>query len=92
MSKIAETTKEKVSQIKDHVASTLGTSYEKPHKDDETQFDVAEEEYDYSAGSISKQLKHLATKVFGTMQQKTGEIIENVQEKVGETKEVLVQL
>ncbi len=64
----------------------MGTSYEKPHKDDETQFDVVEEEYDYSVGSISEQLKHLATEFFGIMQQKSGEIIENVQEKVGETK------
>ncbi len=35
MSKIAQATKEKAGQVKDHVASTLGTSYEKPHKDDE---------------------------------------------------------
>ncbi len=85
MSETTQTTKEKVNQVKDHVASTLGTSYEKPHKDDETQCDVIEEEYDSNVGSISEQLKHLVTEFFGTTQQKTTEIIENAQEKVGET-------
>jgi len=49
VSKITEATKEKVSQIKDHDASTLGALDEKPHKDDEArkdeaQYDVAQEE------------------------------------------------
>jgi hypothetical protein len=35
VSKIAKATKKKVGQVKDHVASTSGTSNEKPHKDDE---------------------------------------------------------
>jgi hypothetical protein len=91
--KTAQTTKEKVSQIKDHVASTLGTSYEKPQKDDETHCDAAEKEYDSSIGLISEQLKHLATKFFGTMEQKIGEITENAQEKkLEKQKRVLVQL
>jgi hypothetical protein len=34
VSKIAQVTKKKVGQVKDHVASTSGTSNEKPHKDD----------------------------------------------------------
>jgi hypothetical protein len=70
----------------------LGTSNEKPHKDDETgkdeaQYDVAQEEYDYSVGSILEQLKQKAIEFFGTVQQKTNEVVENAQEKVGETNE-----
>ncbi len=34
MSEIVQATKEKTSQVKDHVASTLGASDEKPHKED----------------------------------------------------------
>jgi hypothetical protein len=49
VSKTTQATKEKVSEIKDHDASTLGALNEKPHKDDEarkdeTQYDVAQEE------------------------------------------------
>jgi hypothetical protein len=33
--KTIQATKEKVGQIKDHATSTLGTSDEKPYKDDE---------------------------------------------------------
>ncbi len=52
--------KEKVGQVKDRVASTLGASNEKPHKDDEArkdevQYDVAQ--YDSNVGSILEQLK-----------------------------------
>jgi len=35
----------------------LGTSYEKPHKDDEVTKDEAQEEYDFGVGSILEQLK-----------------------------------
>jgi hypothetical protein len=35
VSKTTQATKKKAGQVKDHVASTLGTSDEKPHKDDE---------------------------------------------------------
>jgi hypothetical protein len=43
-----QTTKEKIGQVKDHATSTLGTSDEKPHKDDEVgkdevQYDVVQE-------------------------------------------------
>jgi hypothetical protein len=46
VTKITQATKKKSCQIKGHVASTLGTAYEKPHKNDEvekneTQYDVA---------------------------------------------------
>jgi hypothetical protein len=34
VSKITQVTKEKANQIKDHDASTLGASDDKPHKDD----------------------------------------------------------
>jgi hypothetical protein len=40
VSKTIQTTKEKVSQVKDHVASTLGALDEKPHKDDEARKDL----------------------------------------------------
>jgi hypothetical protein len=64
--------KEKVGQIKDCVASTLGASDEKPHKDDEVgkdeaQYDVVQEEYDFNVGSILEQLKQKAAEFFGTM-------------------------
>jgi len=49
--------KEKVGQVKDRTSSTLGTSNEKPHKDDEVGKDEAQEEYDFSASSILEQLK-----------------------------------
>ncbi len=35
MSETTQATKEKTCQVKGRVASTLGTSYEKPHKNDE---------------------------------------------------------
>ncbi len=54
---------------------------------DEAQYDVDQEEYDYSVGSILEQLKQKVVELFGTMQQKINEIVENVQEKVGKTKE-----
>jgi hypothetical protein len=41
VSETIQATKEKASQVKDCVASTLGASDEKPHKDDETQKDEA---------------------------------------------------
>jgi hypothetical protein len=70
----------------------LGTSDEKPHKDDETgkdeaQYDVVQEEYDSSVGSILELLKQKATEFFGTMQQKTSEVVENGQKKVREVNE-----
>jgi hypothetical protein len=45
VSKIVEATKKKFGQVKDRVASTLGTLNEKPHKEDEArknevQYDV----------------------------------------------------
>ncbi len=69
MSKTIQSTKKNVGQIKDHVASTLGASKEKPHKDDEArkneaQYDVIQKEYDYGAGSILEQLKQKATEFF----------------------------
>ncbi len=72
MSEIAQATKKKVSQIKDHIASTLGTSDEKPYKADEArkdegQYDATQEEYDYSVSSILEQLKQKAAEFFGTM-------------------------
>ncbi len=62
MSKTTQTTKEKASLVKDCATSTLGASNEKPHKDDESrkdeaQYDVAQEEYDPSVGSILEKLK-----------------------------------
>jgi hypothetical protein len=50
----SQATKEKVGEIKDHDASTLGASDEKPHKDDEVgkdeaQYDAAKKEYDFNA-------------------------------------------
>jgi hypothetical protein len=42
VSKIAKATKKKVGQVKDHVASTLGTSNEKPHKEDEARKNEAQ--------------------------------------------------
>jgi galactokinase/mevalonate kinase-like predicted kinase len=65
----------------------LGTPNEKPHKNDEAQYDVDQEKYDYSVGSILEQLKQKVVELFGTMQQKISEIVENVQKKVGKTKE-----
>jgi hypothetical protein len=70
--KTTQVTKEKTSLVKDCAASTLGASNEKPHKDDETgkdvaQYDVAQEEYDPSVGSILEQLKQKAIEFFGTV-------------------------
>jgi hypothetical protein len=81
---IVQATKEKVGQIKDCVALTLGASNEKAQKDDEVgkdeaQYDVVQEKYDSSVGSILEQLKQKAIEFFRTT--------ENAQKKVGETKE-----
>jgi hypothetical protein len=62
VSQTTQATKEKVGQVKDRVAPTLGASYENPHKDDEVkkdevECDVAQKEYDSSVGSILEQLK-----------------------------------
>jgi hypothetical protein len=69
VSKTTQVTKENVGQVKDRAASTLGTSKEKPHKDDEVgkneaQYDASQEEYDFGASSILEQLKQKATKFF----------------------------
>ncbi len=69
MSEITQATKKKISQVKDRVASTLGTSYEKPYKanearKDEGQYDATQEEYDSSVGSILEQLKQKAAEFF----------------------------
>ncbi len=42
VSKTTQAIKEKASLVKDCVASTLGASNEKPHKDDETRKDEAQ--------------------------------------------------
>jgi hypothetical protein len=73
--------KEKVGQVKDYVASTLGTSNEKPHKDDEArkneaQYDAAQEEYD-SLELCSKRLVKL---------------LKMLKRKLEKQKRVLVQL
>jgi hypothetical protein len=62
VSESAQATKEKTCQVTSCAASTLGKSYEKPHKNDEarkyeTPYDVAQEEYDSNVGSILEQLK-----------------------------------
>jgi hypothetical protein len=64
--------KEKAGQVKDHATSTLGTSNEKPHKDDgarkdEAQYDVVQKEYVYGVGSILEQLNQKVAQFFGTM-------------------------
>jgi len=92
VSKSAQAIKEKTCQITSRVASTLGTSYEKPHKNDEArkdeaEYDVVQEEYDSNVGSILEQLKQKVIEFFGTMQQKTNETTKNVQKRVGKAKE-----
>jgi hypothetical protein len=72
VSKTTQGTKENIGQIKDHAASTLGTSNEKPHKDDEVgkdeaQYGVVQEGYEYGVGSILEQLKQKAIEFFKTM-------------------------
>jgi hypothetical protein len=67
-----QVTKEKVDQVKGHDGSTLGTSDEKPHKDDEAgkddvQYDAIQEEYDSGVGSILEQLKQKIVEFFRTM-------------------------
>jgi len=69
VSKTTQVIEENVGQVKDRVASTLGTSNEKPHRDDEAgksevQYDASQEEYDFGASSILEQLKQKATKFF----------------------------
>jgi hypothetical protein len=62
--------KEKNGQIKDCAASTLGTSNEKPHKDDEAGKDEAQYDagqYDSNVGSILEQLKQKVAEFFGTL-------------------------
>ncbi len=46
-----------------------------------SQYDVAQEEYDPSVGSILEQLKQKATELFGTVQQKTNEAAESWRSK-----------
>jgi hypothetical protein len=75
----------------------LGALDEKSHKDDEVgknevQYDVVQEEYDFSASSILEQLKQKAAEVFGIVQQKTSEIVENALKKLEKQKRMFVQL
>jgi hypothetical protein len=43
----------------------LGALDEKPHKDDEVQYDAPQKEYDFSISSILEQLKEKVAKFFG---------------------------
>ncbi len=97
MFETTQATKEKTCQVKGHVASTLGTSYEKPHKNDEVgkyeaRYDVVQEEYDFGVGSILEQLKQKLLNYLELCNKRPVRLLKMFKKKLEKQKRTLVQL